>query len=332
LKQDVRKKVKGSMHEFYPEVVLSYASGRRLGDAEGTGPGFVHAFQVITLLEEHGIECFSGLHVPAGGDWKSFYLRLIGDEAKPKVFIALLDYAYFQSIPCMKELHLAIRANVQIVLVRMEEYYKEDGEVKRMPPPQKEQWKGKMDEKDQLERMEARECVATRNAIPHPGTLLTIPKTFDEILSIIRDCKRDPPTNNGIFESHSSSEQAAKSAQVKALAINLMRWKYLRFRSLRLFWRPYSLFSFLDPPTAIPPPLTLAGVEEIGSKHRCRVSTPCFDNRGCSEGAEGTTDGDPPPPARKTLALPPTPAPFILRCGWVAISSPSVLVPFPSPF
>ena len=121
----------------------------------------------------------------------------MGDEAKAKVFIALLDYAYFQSIPCMKELHLAITAKVQVVLVRMKEYYKEDGEVKRMPPPQKEQWKGKMDEKDQLERMEARECVATRNAIPHPETLLTIPETFDEILSIIRKhCKRDPPTNH----------------------------------------------------------------------------------------------------------------------------------------
>jgi hypothetical protein len=224
LKHDVRKKVKCEMGDFYPEVVLSYASGRRPGDAEGTGPGFVHAFQVISLLEEHGIECFSGLHVPAGEDWKTFYLRLIGDEAKPKVFIALLDYAYFQSIPCMKELNLAITAKVQIVLVRMEEYYREDGEVKRMPPPQKEQWKGKMDQKDQLKRMEARECVATSNAIPHPGTLLTVPETFDEILSTIqKHCQRDLPTNHGIFESHSSSEQAAESAQVKALAVYLMR-------------------------------------------------------------------------------------------------------------
>jgi hypothetical protein len=33
----------------------------------------------------------------------------------------------------MKELHLAITAKVQVVLVRMKEYYKEDGEVKQMP-------------------------------------------------------------------------------------------------------------------------------------------------------------------------------------------------------
>jgi hypothetical protein len=77
------------MEDFYPEVVLSYASGRRPGNAEGTGPGFVQAFQVISMLEEHGIECFSGLHIPAGGNWKTFYLRLNGDEAKPKGFIAL---------------------------------------------------------------------------------------------------------------------------------------------------------------------------------------------------------------------------------------------------
>ncbi len=218
------------MDDFYPEVVLSYASGRRPGDAEGTGPGLVHAYQVITLLEEHGIECFSGLHIPVGENWETFYLRLIGDEAKPKVFIALLDYAYFQSIPCMKELHLAITAEVQIVLVRMEEDYKEDGEVKRMPPTQKEQWKGKMKSKEELKRLKARECIATRNATPHPGTLLTVPESFDTILSTIRKhCNRDPPTNHGTFESHSSSEQAAKSTQVKALAMNLMRWEYLRF-------------------------------------------------------------------------------------------------------
>ncbi len=223
-KQKVRNMVKGHFKDFYPEVVLSYASGRRPGDAEGTGPGFVQAFQFITLLLENGYECFSGLHIPPGENWETFFLRLNGDKAKAKVFIALLDYAYFQSIPCMKELHMAIKAKVQIVLVRMEGAVKEDGELKEMPPPEKQQWEGEMVADDELKRSKARECVASRNAIPHPGTLLTVPETFDEILNTIRErCKLDLPTNNGIFESHSSSEQVAEGAQVKALAIESLR-------------------------------------------------------------------------------------------------------------
>ena len=208
LKETVRAMVKGNMEEFYPEVVLSYASGRRPGDAEGTGPGFIQAYQFIQLLKQNGIMCFSGLHVPAGGDWETFFLRLNDEKANAKVFIALLDHAYFESIPCMMELHAAVKAKVEIVLVRMEE---------DMPPRKENQWKGEMKtEDDQLARMKARDR-AGRNAIPHPGTLLTAPKTFGEILSIVRkSCKCDAPTRDSISEhGSSSSKQAAQSAQVK---------------------------------------------------------------------------------------------------------------------
>ncbi len=219
LKAKIRALVKGDIKNFYPEVILSYASGRRPGDAEGTGPGFVQAFQFVTLLRENGYDCFTGLHVPAGGNWETFFLRLDGDKANAKVFIALLDHAYFRSIPCMRELHRAIKAKVQLVLVRME------GDA----PPEKQQWKGEMEEDDELERSKARKCIASKNAIPHPGTLLTVPETFDEILSIIRErCKYDPPTNKDIFERHSSSQQVTKSAQVKALVMNLMRLQHVR--------------------------------------------------------------------------------------------------------
>jgi hypothetical protein len=124
------------------------------------------------------------------------------------------------------------------VLVRIEEEYKEDGEVKRMPPPRAEQWKGEMKEEDELERMKVRKCVARKNAIPNPGTLLTIPKTFDEILRIIRErCEWDPPTKKGVFESHSPSEQVPKNAQVKTLIMNLLQCQHLcsilRLASLR---------------------------------------------------------------------------------------------------
>ena len=142
-----------------------------------------------------------------------------------EVFIALLNYAYFDSIPCMMELYAAIRAKVKIVLVRMEDNVMgEDGElIKRMPPPTANQWKGTMEEEDgEMARMEARDRVG-RNAIPHPGTLLSVPGTFGEILRIVREehCKCDPPTHIGIFEHGSSSEQAAEKGQVKALVLGL---------------------------------------------------------------------------------------------------------------
>ncbi len=218
LKEEVRAMVQGDIKEFYPEVVVSYASGKRPGDADGTGPGFVQAFQFIQLLKQNGILCFSGLHVPAGGNWKTYFLRLNGEKANAKVFIALLDHAYFESIPRMMELHVAIEATskVEIVLVRMEDDVKgEDGEVmKRMPPRTEHRWKGTMEtEDDELARMEARNRVG-RNAIPHPGTLLTAPKTFKEILFIVRKyCKFDAPTCHSIFEHGSSSNQVTKTAQ-----------------------------------------------------------------------------------------------------------------------
>jgi hypothetical protein len=54
--------VEGDINEFYPEVVVSYASGKRPDDAKGTGPGFVQAYQFIKQLKQNDILCFSGLH------------------------------------------------------------------------------------------------------------------------------------------------------------------------------------------------------------------------------------------------------------------------------
>ncbi len=87
LKEKVRAMVKDDFNDFYPEVVVSYASGMRPDDVEGTGPGFIQAYQFIQLLKQNGIMCFSGLHVPAGVNWKTFFLRLDGEKAKAKVLI-----------------------------------------------------------------------------------------------------------------------------------------------------------------------------------------------------------------------------------------------------
>ncbi len=180
-------------------MVVSYASGKRPDDEKGTGPGFVQAFQFIKILQQNGHLCFSGLHVPVDNYWKNFFVRLEGKKAKAKVFIALLNRAYFQSLPCLNELHLAIKVKVKILLVRMEDNI----------PSKEGQWEGITEEMDKVKRHEVQQFLDSQNAVPHPGVLPTVPEAFEEILKIIREnCKCDAR--------HSSSEQVAKNVQVKA--------------------------------------------------------------------------------------------------------------------
>jgi hypothetical protein len=187
LKSQVRDMVSGDIEDFYPELVLSYASGKRPDDAIGTGPGFVQAFEFIKRLKENGHICFSGLHVPVMQDWNIYFLRLRGDKAKAKIMIALLTHDYFKSPACMRELYTAMEAKVKILQVRMEE---------NMPPPYEDQWKGTMTSGAELERMHVRDFLVKTNAIPHPGTLPTIPTAFTEILKIIEKLLRNSTNQN----------------------------------------------------------------------------------------------------------------------------------------
>ena len=40
--------------EFWPEVMFSYATGNRPGDAEGTGPGLIHAARLALCFHREG--------------------------------------------------------------------------------------------------------------------------------------------------------------------------------------------------------------------------------------------------------------------------------------
>jgi hypothetical protein len=82
---------------FYPEAVISYASGKRPQDCAGAGPGMYYAADLVKLLNGRGVQCFSGLHVPPGKDWKTFMLRLEGHRARAKVLIVVLTKALFES-------------------------------------------------------------------------------------------------------------------------------------------------------------------------------------------------------------------------------------------
>ena len=67
VKWDMQKLVQGNLEEYNPPVMISYATGTRQDlDAEGGGPGMLYAQLIAWTLAQHGIDTFSGLHVPAG--------------------------------------------------------------------------------------------------------------------------------------------------------------------------------------------------------------------------------------------------------------------------
>ena len=101
--------------DVYPKVVISYASGRRPQDCEGAGPGMFYAADFLEFLHERRVPAFSGLHVPAGKDWRCFMLRLEGKKAQAKVLVVLLTAALFQSKPCLEEINAAVENDIPLL-------------------------------------------------------------------------------------------------------------------------------------------------------------------------------------------------------------------------
>ena len=161
--------------EYYPEVVLSYATGRREQDCPGAGPGMYHAAGLVRILHECGLQSFSGLHVPVGVDWKVFMLRLKGRHANAKVLIVLKTKALYESEPCLKELNCAIERKIPLIPIVFEE---------GLPGPKK-QWSKLTDQNSEIMIANVQEHLGKINDIPNPGTLLTAPSTLDEIIKEI---------------------------------------------------------------------------------------------------------------------------------------------------
>ena len=160
------------LDNHYPAVVLSYASGRREGrDCEGAGPGMCYAAAFIDMLHECDVACFSGLTIPVGEDWKVFMLRLEGRKANAKVLIVLLTAAFFKSKPCLLEVNAAIENKVALVPVRLEETL----------PSKREQWAHLKSEEDEVTINTVQKSLGRVNAIPHPGTILSVPSALGEI-------------------------------------------------------------------------------------------------------------------------------------------------------
>ena len=60
IKDEMVRLVEGSFDDYYPEVALSFATGRRADrDAEGNGPGMV---SLAVSAAWTGVRCFSGAH------------------------------------------------------------------------------------------------------------------------------------------------------------------------------------------------------------------------------------------------------------------------------
>jgi serine/threonine protein kinase len=160
---------------YYPEVVISYATGRREQDCQGAGPGMYYAAGFISFLHQCGVQCFSGLHVPPGTDWKVFMLRLKGRHAKAEVLIVLKTKSFYESAPCLKELSCAIDQKIPVIPIVLEE---------NLPSP-KQQWSKLTDQDSEVMIAKVQEHLGKINDIPSPGTLLTVPITLDEILEEI---------------------------------------------------------------------------------------------------------------------------------------------------
>ena len=162
--------------DFYPEVVISYASGRRLGqDCDGAGPGMYYAAGILKILHERGVRCFSGLHVPPGTDWEVFMLRLNSRRAQAKVLIVVLTAALFDSKPCLKELNAAIKKGIPVLPIRFEDKL----------PGHKDQWARFTDEESELMIYRVQEHLSKVNSIPHPGTVLTVPDSMNTVVGLI---------------------------------------------------------------------------------------------------------------------------------------------------
>jgi hypothetical protein len=168
--------------DFYPSIVVTYASGRRTNrkdaadDCEGSGPGVMYAMGLSEFFHERGLQCFSGLQVPPGVDWETFMLRLTGENGKrekPKVLIIILTAGLFHSRPCLKEIDTAIKNKIALLPVRFEDNL----------PAKEEQWTNLDDPEWEMMKFHVQAKLNKLNNIPNPGTVLNRATALEDIVA-----------------------------------------------------------------------------------------------------------------------------------------------------
>lgn len=167
----------GDLDEYYPDVVLSYATGSRSGlDGAGAGPGMVHVSALMHALFDKGIQSYSSLTLTSGRHWLAFKMRLAFRGRARKVVVALLTPAFYQSEACLQEVSFAAEFGIRVVPVVFERGY----------PGQDEQWPGASTPDQQLMVHRAQRVLSSRNTIPARGVFVdNVHHNFAEVLQQI---------------------------------------------------------------------------------------------------------------------------------------------------
>ena len=115
------------IEEYWPRVIISYATGTRDKwhgheqdlNGEGCGLGMQYCQIVVRQLERAGIQCFSGLHVAGGNNWRIYFEKL----QRADVMLAIMSPAFFESGPCFEEQIEARRHGLKVIplLFQLEE-------------------------------------------------------------------------------------------------------------------------------------------------------------------------------------------------------------------
>ena len=110
----MRKLVRGALDGFFPDALVTYATGRRPGlDAEGTGPGMYYAWWIAQRLRERGVDCLSGLSVSGGDNWKAYLDKLGGRRSRCRWLLVVQTKALYESRPCLQEISIAVQRGVR---------------------------------------------------------------------------------------------------------------------------------------------------------------------------------------------------------------------------
>jgi len=170
------------IYDYYPPVVVSYATGTRNMDTKGNGPGMYYASRLIHSLKAKGIDSFSGLHVPPGVNWRIFFDKLDGADSKAKVLIVVVTPALYNSPVCLEEIHAGL-SNSKITL-KIPVLFEE-------PIPRKDfMWGPKLGLKGEkkLYRRDVLNRFTNLNTTPAPGQEIN---DFDSILTEVAETVKE---------------------------------------------------------------------------------------------------------------------------------------------
>eukprot|EP00900_Chrysochromulina_parva_P016839 jgi/Chrpa1/25156/Chrysochromulina_OHIO_Genome00027417-RA len=105
-------------------------------------------------------------------------LRLTGENGKrekPKVLIVILTAALYKSRPCLKEIDMAIKHEVELLPVRFEDRL----------PAKEDQWTNLNGQDWEMRKLRVQEKLNALNNIPNPGTVLNRAHALKDIMAAI---------------------------------------------------------------------------------------------------------------------------------------------------